>query len=199
VLRRVGTLPFLVEHHDGQTTLAVEGEIDAANIDAFEAILDVVAKADTDTLVVDLSHLKFMDVRGINAMVRSRTAIESLGGSFVLRRPPAPVRRILEVLMPDMPVEPKLPADPVGSAPGQDAHRRQAPDAPPTVQRAIELTGTCGEGWEQAVAAVVARASQGIGDLRAELAELDVHIENGPVATYRAKVKLSFPHKPDAS
>lgn len=48
VVRPVGTLPFLVEHLDGQTTLAVEAEIDAANVDAFEAILDVVTKADTD-------------------------------------------------------------------------------------------------------------------------------------------------------
>ena len=51
MLQRVGRLPFLLEHLDGQTTLAVEGEIDAANIDAFEAILDVVAKADTGTVM----------------------------------------------------------------------------------------------------------------------------------------------------
>src|SRR6478672_11844643 len=102
VLRRVGTLPFLLEHLDGQTTLAVEGEIDAANTDAFEAVLDVVTKADTDTVIVDLTDLEFMDVRGIHAMARSRATIQSLGRSFVLRRPPQPVRRILEVLRPDM-------------------------------------------------------------------------------------------------
>jgi anti-anti-sigma factor len=188
----------LLEHLDGQTTLAVEGEIDAANIDAFEAILDVVAKADTGTVIVDLTDLEFMDVRGINAMVRSRTTIESLGGSLVLRHPPPSVRRILEVLGPDMPVQPDSPE--AGVPNGQQDQRRQAPPGVETLSNVIELAGTCSEGWEQALAAVVARASQGIRDLRiAELSELDVHIENGSVVTYRAKVKISFTYERDSS
>lgn len=189
MLQRVGSLPFLLEHLDGLTILAVEGEIDAANIDAFEAILDVVAKANTDTVIVDLTNLEFMDVRGINAMARSRTMIESLGRSFVLRRPPPSVQRMLEVLGPDMPVEPNLPTEAVEAAAGQHLHRRQAPLTTETVYEVIELVGTSSEGWEQAVAAVVAR----IRDLRiAELSQLDVHIDNGSVVRYRAKVKLSF-------
>ena len=193
MLRRVGTLPFLLEHLDGQTTLAVEGEIDAADTDAFEAILDVVTKADTDTVIVDLTDLEFMDVRGIHAMARSRATIQSLGRSFVLRRPPQSVRRILEVLRPDMPVEPNLPPADVGAA---EERRRTEPE---TIDKVIDLAGTTSEGWEQAIAAVVAGASQSILDLPSgEVSRLDLHMENGSVVSYRAKVTISFKDEDDA-
>ncbi len=62
-----------------------------------------------------------------------------------------------------------------------------------SVYKVIELVGTSTEGWEQAVATAVARASQSLRDLRiAEVSELDVQIENGAVTAYRAKVKVSF-------
>jgi flavin-binding protein dodecin len=65
-----------------------------------------------------------------------------------------------------------------------------------SVYKVIELVGTSSEGWEQAVSAAVARASQSLRDLRiAEVSQLDVQIENGTVTAYRAKVKLSFKYE----
>ena len=65
-----------------------------------------------------------------------------------------------------------------------------------SVYKVIELVGTSSEGWEQAVAAAVTRASQSVRDLRiAEVSELDVQIENGSVMAYRAKVKVSFKYE----
>ena len=65
-----------------------------------------------------------------------------------------------------------------------------------SVYKVIELVGTSSEGWEQAVAAAVTRASQSLRDLRiAEVSELDVQIENGLVMAYRAKVKVSFKYE----
>ena len=65
-----------------------------------------------------------------------------------------------------------------------------------SVYKVIELAGTSSEGWEQAVAAAVTRASQSLRDLRiAEVSELDVQIENGSVMAYRAKVKVSFKYE----
>ncbi len=65
-----------------------------------------------------------------------------------------------------------------------------------SVYKVIELVGTSSEGWEQAVAAAVARASQSVRDLRiAEVSELDVQIENGSVMAYRAKIKVSFKYE----
>ncbi len=62
-----------------------------------------------------------------------------------------------------------------------------------SVYKVIELVGTSSESWEKAVANVVATASKSLQDLRiAEVTTLDVHIEEGKIVAYRAKVKLSF-------
>ena len=62
-----------------------------------------------------------------------------------------------------------------------------------SVYKFIELVGTSPESWEKAAAAAVEMASKTLRDIRiAEVAELDMHIEDGKVAAYRAKVKLSF-------
>ena len=65
-----------------------------------------------------------------------------------------------------------------------------------SVYKIIELVGTSTESWEKAASAAVARASGSLRDLRvAEVLELDMAIENGAVAAYRAKVKLSFKYE----
>jgi flavin-binding protein dodecin len=64
------------------------------------------------------------------------------------------------------------------------------------VYKIIELVGTSEESWEKAASAAVARASQSLRDLRiAEVAELDLQLENGVVLAYRAKVKVSFKYE----
>ena len=65
-----------------------------------------------------------------------------------------------------------------------------------SVYKVIELIGTSETSWEQAASAAVGRASQTLRDLRiAEVAELDMQIENGQVLAYRAKVKVSFKYE----
>jgi flavin-binding protein dodecin len=65
-----------------------------------------------------------------------------------------------------------------------------------SVYKIVELVGTSTESWERAASAAVERASSSLRDLRvAEVCELDMTIENGNVATYRAKVKLSFKYE----
>lgn len=67
-----------------------------------------------------------------------------------------------------------------------------------SVYKIIELVGTSTESWEKAAAAAVEMASHSLSDLRiAEVDKLDMHIENGKVATYRARVKLSFKYHED--
>jgi flavin-binding protein dodecin len=62
-----------------------------------------------------------------------------------------------------------------------------------SVYKVIELVGTSEESWEKAASAAVARAAGSLRDLRiAEVAELDLQIEDGKVKAYRAKVKVSF-------
>jgi flavin-binding protein dodecin len=65
-----------------------------------------------------------------------------------------------------------------------------------SVYKIIELVGTSTDSWEKAAAAAVERASQSLRDLRiAEVAELDLVIEDGKVAAYRAKLKVSFKYE----
>ena len=67
-----------------------------------------------------------------------------------------------------------------------------------SVYKVIELVGTSTESWEKAAAAAVERASKSLRDLRiAEIVQLDMHLENGKVHTYRAKVRISFKYEGD--
>jgi len=62
-----------------------------------------------------------------------------------------------------------------------------------SVYKVITLIGTSTESWEKAAAAAVEQASKTLRDLRiAEVEELDMHLENGKVLAYRAKVRISF-------
>ena len=64
---------------------------------------------------------------------------------------------------------------------------------PESVYKIIELVGTSTESWEKAAQAAVLRASKTLRDIRiAEIVDLDMHIKDGKVEAYRAKVKLSF-------
>lgn len=64
------------------------------------------------------------------------------------------------------------------------------------VYKVVELVGTSTESWEKAAAAAVSKAAESLRDLRvAEVKELDMTIEDGAVATYRAKVTVSFKYE----
>ncbi|MBI4788230.1 MAG: dodecin domain-containing protein [Chloroflexi bacterium] len=65
-----------------------------------------------------------------------------------------------------------------------------------SVYKVIELVGTSTESWEKAAAAAVQMAAASLRDLRvAEVVELDMHLEEGKVVAYRAKVKVSFKYE----
>lgn len=62
-----------------------------------------------------------------------------------------------------------------------------------SVYKVIELVGTSPESWEKAAANAIETAAKTLQDLRiAEITQLDVHLDNGKIVAYRAKVKLSF-------
>lgn len=69
-----------------------------------------------------------------------------------------------------------------------------------SVYTVVELIGTSTQSWEKAAAAAVTQASRSLRDLRvAEVVELDMQLEDGKVAAYRAKVKVSFKYEPSPS
>jgi len=64
---------------------------------------------------------------------------------------------------------------------------------PNSVYKVITLIGTSPESWEKAAAAAVEQAAKSLQDLRiAEVEELDMHLEEGKIIAYRAKVRVSF-------
>jgi flavin-binding protein dodecin len=64
---------------------------------------------------------------------------------------------------------------------------------PTSVYKVIEVVGSSPESWEKAAQLAIETASRSLRDLRvAEVEALDVHVENGKIAAYRAKMKLSF-------
>ena len=62
-----------------------------------------------------------------------------------------------------------------------------------SVYKIIEIVGTSAKSWEDAAKTAVERAAKSLRDLRvAEVSKLDMVIENGVVALYRARVTVSF-------
>jgi dodecin len=67
-----------------------------------------------------------------------------------------------------------------------------------SVYRITELVGTSKKSWEDAAANAVNTAANTLRDLRvAEIIKLDMVIEDGKVAAYRARVALSFKYDPN--
>jgi flavin-binding protein dodecin len=64
---------------------------------------------------------------------------------------------------------------------------------PNSVYKIVEVVGSSPESWEKAAQVAVDTAAQTLRDLRvAEVEKLDLHIENGRITAYRARMKLSF-------
>jgi flavin-binding protein dodecin len=65
-----------------------------------------------------------------------------------------------------------------------------------SVYRVTEIIGTSKTSWEDAAKNAVETASETLRDLRvAEIVKLDMVIEDGEVAAYRARVNLSFKYE----
>jgi flavin-binding protein dodecin len=65
-----------------------------------------------------------------------------------------------------------------------------------SVYKITEVIGTSSTSWEEAAKNAVETASRRLRDLRvAEIVKLDVKVENGRVAAYRARVALSFKYE----
>lgn len=69
---------------------------------------------------------------------------------------------------------------------------------PDSVYKIIQVVGSSPNSWEDAAKHAVEEAAKSVHDLRiAEVAELDMRIENGKVSAYRAKVNISFRYGSD--
>ena len=60
----------------------------------------------------------------------------------------------------------------------------------------IELVGTSPNSWEEAATSAINTASKSLKDLRiAEITKLDLTIDDGKVAGFRARINVSFKYQ----
>ena len=65
-----------------------------------------------------------------------------------------------------------------------------------SVYKVIELVGSSPTSWEEAAKSAVQEAAKSLKNLRiAEINKLDMRIEDGKVAAYRARVSVSFKYE----
>jgi flavin-binding protein dodecin len=70
---------------------------------------------------------------------------------------------------------------------------RKGKDMPDSVYKIIEVVGSSPDSWEDAARKAVEMTGKSLKDLRiAEIADLDLKVEDGKVTAYRARVKISF-------
>jgi hypothetical protein len=67
-----------------------------------------------------------------------------------------------------------------------------------SIYRVTEVIGTSAQSWEEAAKNAVETAARTVRDLRVgEVEKLDLTIEDGRVALYRARVSISFKYETD--
>ncbi|NBC31148.1 MAG: transporter [Alphaproteobacteria bacterium] len=69
---------------------------------------------------------------------------------------------------------------------------------PDSVYKVIQVVGSSPTSWEEAAKHAVETAGKHIHDLRvAEVAQLDLKVEEGKIAAYRTRLNLSFRYQDD--
>jgi len=65
-----------------------------------------------------------------------------------------------------------------------------------SVYKVVEVIGTSTKSWEDAARVAVETAAGSLRDLRiAEVAKMDLKVENGKVVAYRTRLQLSFKYR----
>lgn len=88
--------PLLTKNADG--VLSLNGDVDNSNVDEFEAALRAAIGSPAGAVVLDLTHLNFIDIAGLRVLERQATQLSESGHRLVLSSPPAFLERVLEVL-----------------------------------------------------------------------------------------------------
>lgn len=82
---------------DGQTRLALKGEIDEHTSAALLGRLPQIAALTDGDLVLDMAMVTFIDSSGLRALLDLKRRLNAQGRRLVLRDAGGPVRRLLEL------------------------------------------------------------------------------------------------------
>lgn len=78
--------------------LSLHGEVDNSNVGEFEAALSAAIGPQVGVVVLDLTHLTFIDVAGLRVVERQAAHLSESGNRLVLSSPPAFLERLLQAL-----------------------------------------------------------------------------------------------------
>lgn len=82
----------------GMCVVALAGEMDMSTAPKLTHALDGCLGLGPCQLIVELSHLSFIDSSGINALVRLTKAVNATGGELLLAAPSPDVKRVFEIV-----------------------------------------------------------------------------------------------------
>lgn len=96
-VRDLGTLGLRSERDGDVHVVALRGELDLCSAPAVEQELRSVEAGDADAILLDLSELEFIDSTGVRLLIMAEQRSRWDSGRLVLKRPPAPVFRAIEI------------------------------------------------------------------------------------------------------
>jgi anti-sigma B factor antagonist len=95
---RDGTLRVRIDDDDGETTIALLGELDLANAPTLSAELERAEAEGADSITIDMRELEFIDSTGIAVLVAAHRRLnQDREGVRLIRSRAAGVRRVMEV------------------------------------------------------------------------------------------------------
>jgi anti-sigma B factor antagonist len=98
-------LEITTERREGQTRMALAGELDIASAPRFEEGLAEVEGDTPGVLVLDLRGVEFIDSTGLRAVIAADERARSAGRRLVIVRGPAAVERVFSVTQLDQRLE----------------------------------------------------------------------------------------------
>jgi anti-anti-sigma factor len=97
LIRALGALTICSERDGDTHVIALAGELDLVSAPEVERELRRVEAGDADTIIVDLSGLKFVDSTGIRLLIETEQRSRWDAGRLALRRPPDLVFRVFTI------------------------------------------------------------------------------------------------------
>ena len=97
LLLELGELSVRSERDGSVHTIGLCGELDMGTADAVERELERVEATDAETVVLDLSELRFMDSTGVRFVVSANARFRENDRRLRIVRGPANVQRVFEL------------------------------------------------------------------------------------------------------
>jgi anti-anti-sigma factor len=92
----VSPLEIQVEKREGEHRVKLIGELDIASVPELEAALGAAGQGSGESIVIDLSQLRFMDSTGLRAILRADQRLRAEGEQLIVLRGPAAVHRVFQ-------------------------------------------------------------------------------------------------------